>query len=369
MHGVKTTEKKRLPATPETALLPDALQMLQALPEAVMAVNAQEQVVFANHAALAFLGMGEKTLAAQMLPQLFGVAHPVIQALHLSMQGGQSLTLHDLEIVKKNVLSLSIIPMQSPDDLYLLSWRFDRLPVRNEWLSKLRASFKPAQMLAQMLAHEVRNPLAGIRGAAQLLGKSVTSDDDRALATLIEQETQRIMRLVDKVNVFDNTPRQEFKRINIHAVTDYVLQLAANGCAAQVELHSQYDPSLPDIDGHADGLTQAILNIIKNAAEAGATNITIRSFFDTTAAVHPETGARLPIVLDIQDNGQGMDAETAARLFEPCYTTKPQGDGLGLVIVSRIIDEHGGTIDVASAPGKTHFRLSLPMPRPLQEAR
>src|SRR5690606_30094506 len=138
--------------------------------------------------------------------------------------------------------------------------------------------------------HEVRNPLAGIRGAAQLLQKAGLAEDDLALARLIEEETQRISRLVDKVNVFDTVARSEFSTVNLNAVCERVAGLlrAAGGNAAAIE--ARYDPSLPEVDGHADSLVQAVLNLLKNALEAGADRVELRSFYDTAAALHPESG-------------------------------------------------------------------------------
>src|SRR5690606_7318930 len=153
-----------------------------------------------------------------------------------------------------------------------------------------------------------------------------------------------------------------FSTVNLNAVCERVAGLlrAAGGNAAAIE--ARYDPSLPEVDGHADSLVQAVLNLLKNALEAGADRVELRSFYDTAAALHPESGLKLPVTLEISDNGGGMDAETAARLFEPCFTTKPQGEGLGLTIVSRIVDDHGGAMTVASAPGKTVFRMCFPQP-------
>ena len=247
--------------------------------------------------------------------------------------------------------------------LILLSWRHDIVSLRDEWLDKIRQSFKPAQHLTRMLAHEVRNPLAGIRGAAQLLQKGTLNEDDQALARLIEDETLRISRLVEKVNVFDGVPQSEFVPLNIHAVSDHVVGLVRAGICADIKVDTKYDPSLPDISGHMDSLIQAVLNIVKNAAEAKAQHIVLRSYFDTASGFHPESGLRLPVVLEITDDGMGMDDKTISRLFEPCFTTKPEGEGLGLAIVSQIVDDHGGAMQVSSQPGATVFRIRLPMPQ------
>jgi len=364
MRGVKTKDVPVIvPMQQQAGAIPapdfSMLSVLQALPDAVLVLDAASQIVFANHAATDFLGMGEKSLTGKPLADILGGNHPVINSLTVA-QSGQGLTLRDLEIISKPVSSLSLVPMEDTP-VVVLSWRHDILPLRHDWIGKIRQSLKPAQQLTQMLAHEVRNPLAGIRGAAQLLQKAALHEDDLALARLIEDETQRISRLVEKVNVFDSVPRSEFSALNIHTVTDHVTSLVRAGICANIKVETRYDPSLPDIEGHADRLIQAVLNIVKNAAEANASVITLRSYYDTAAGFHPESGQRLPVTLEISDNGQGMDAQTAARLFEPCFTTKTQGEGLGLAIVSQIIDDHGGVVTVSSQPGATAFRISLPM--------
>lgn len=339
-----------------------ATALLDALPDAVLLVSTDGIIRFANHAALSFTGIGQKNICGKTLALLLGDTHPAVQALDTVIRHHQQLTLNDLSILGKAVNACSLTPMEDMP-MVLVTWRHDVIALRDAWLDKIRQSIKPAQHLTRMLAHEVRNPLAGIRGAAQLLQKGDLAEDDRALAKLIEDETQRISRLVDKVNVFDGVPQSEFAAINIHAVSDHVIGLVRAGICADIAVETRYDPSLPDILGHQDSLIQAVLNLVKNAAEAGATVIALRSYYDTAAGFHPDSGLRLPVTLEITDNGQGMDDKTIARLFEPCFTTKPDGEGLGLAIVSQIVDDHGGAMQVQSVPGATTFRIRLPLPQ------
>lgn len=357
MNGVKTYKKAE-----ERTRAPEATALLSALPDAVLAVRG-DAIVYANHAAMDFTGLGEKGLLGQRLPAVFGAAHPLCQAAQAAAAGGQNLALRDIELCGKPVARLSLSVLMGTEDTVLLSWTVDRLPLQSEWLTQQRTVMKPAQHIARMLAHEIKNPLAGIRGAAQLLQKSAPSEDDRALAVLIGNETQRILRLLAKVNVFDDIAMPEsFLPVNLHGITDHVADCARAGFAAGCQLRMDYDPSLPEIDGNHDALVQAALNLVKNAAEAGAREIILRTAFDLAPQYHPETGRRLPIILSVEDDGKGMSDETAARLFEPCYSTKPDGEGFGLVVVSRIVDNHGGMIGVSRKDGRTVFRLSFPVP-------
>lgn len=350
MSGLKETAKVlplvRAPETP-------ALAMLQALPDAVLAVMTDGRILFSNHGAQAFFGMGEKALTGRTLSALLGDD----SLAHESMLSGQAVTLHDITLAGKPVASLSAVPME--EGWFMLVIHPDTMLSKNGWTAKIKNSIKPAQHLARMLAHEIKNPLSGIRGAAQLLATSVQSQDDRELAELIAAETSRVFRLIDKVNVFDDAPQEQYAPVNLHSVLEHVEKIARSGFAG-VTIHRRYDPSLPDIYGHYDRLVQAVLNLVKNAAEAGAQEITLHTSYEMAAGFHPESHARLPVCIAIEDNGTGIDAETKKTLFEPYHTTKPGGDGLGLAVVSKIIDDHGGAVDVFSRPGKTTFKLNFP---------
>ena len=354
MRGLKENQKI-VPLKRTTA--PDVKAIFHALPDAVLAFDAGGEVVFSNHAAQAFFGFGDKGFLGKTIRDLLGDATPAQDVLKDLVQ---NVTLHDITVCGKRVSSLSVAPVPE-QGLCLLVLRHDAVPVRNEWVARIKRTLQPAQHLARVLAHEIKNPLAGIRGAAQLLAKSSLTPDDRELAELIDTETQRISRLIDKVNIFDDAPHAQYRAVNIHEVLEHVARLSESGFG--VKIATQYDPSLPDIHGHADSLVQAMLNIVKNAAEAlprEGGRVSIRTFYDTAAAFHPDSHVKLPICIDVEDNGCGIDAETLERLFEPYRTTKPQGEGLGLSIVSKIIDDHGGAIGVSSVAGRTVFKISLP---------
>ncbi|MBI1214628.1 MAG: PAS domain-containing protein [Alphaproteobacteria bacterium] len=345
-------------ASPET-MMP---AVLHALPDAVFVTDAAGAVLFANHNAQAFAGLGGARLMGRDIRAVLGVDNAATNTLK-TPQDGKSVTLRDLTLQGRAVESLCVVPMEE-QGLFLWSLRCAPVPVKSAWMANARRALKPAQHLARMLAHEIKNPLSGIRGAAQLLMRAPLSEDDKELAALIDSETQRIFRLIDKVNIFDDAPQGSFAPVNLHSVLGHVMRLASSGFAAHANISTQYDPSLPDIWGNEDRLVQALLNMVKNAAEAvgpAGGKITLRSYYDTAPGFHPESHARLPICINIEDNGAGLSAEAQRHLFDPYYTTKAAGEGLGLSIVSKIIDDHGGAIDVSSVPGRTVFKLSFPM--------
>ena len=221
--------------------------------------------------------------------------------------------------------------------------------------------------LGRALAHEVKNPLAGIRGAAQLLAAGA-SGEDAELARLIVDETERIRRLVDRVEAFSDARPPARRAVNLHAVLDRVRRLVASGAGDRVRFRERYDPSLPDALGDEDQLVQVVLNLVKNAAEAAGCAESPGQVTLATAWRHggrtPRTdgaGWRLtPLEVRVEDDGPGVDPALRARLFDPFVTGKPQGEGLGLTLAAKLTADHGGALDFTSEPGRTVFRLLLP---------
>jgi two-component system nitrogen regulation sensor histidine kinase GlnL len=231
-----------------------------------------------------------------------------------------------------------------------------------------RGAARSVTGMAAVLAHEVKNPLSGIRGAAQLLETSVV-EADRELTVLIRDEADRIRALVDRMEAFSEKPISR-TAVNIHRVLEHVRRLAQTGFADNVRFQENYDPSLPPVWGNRDQLIQVMLNLVKNAAEALAgAGIAHPEIVLTTGFQHgmriavPGTSERvnLPLYVAIRDNGPGIPEDISPHLFEPFVTSKSSGSGLGLSLVAKIIGDHGGLIEVDSKPGRTEFRLHLPV--------
>jgi len=222
--------------------------------------------------------------------------------------------------------------------------------------------------MAAILAHEVKNPLSGIRGAAQLLEISAPAAD-RELAVLIRDEADRIRAMVERMETFGEK-KLERQSVNIHRVLEHVRRLAGSGFASRVKFVETYDPSLPHVLGNRDQLIQVLLNLVKNAAEAIAGTerqdgeIHITTGFQHGVRLSASAGRtrpNLPIFVAVRDNGPGIPEDIRRHLFEPFISTKATGSGLGLALVAKITADHGGLIDVDSRPGRTEFRIHLPV--------
>lgn len=228
-----------------------------------------------------------------------------------------------------------------------------------------RRAARAAVGMAEMLAHEIKNPLAGITGAAQLLAMNL-SGGDRDLTDLIVAESRRIVALLDQVEAFGDLRPPALAEVNVHDILDRARKSAEVGFAAGMRIVEDYDPSLPPTQVDADQMIQVVSNLIRNAAEAagdGGGTIRLRSFYDRALRMRRAdgTGTSLPLQLEVIDDGPGIPPEIAAQIFEPFVSGRENGTGLGLALVSKIVSDHDGWIAVESAPGRTCFRISLPV--------
>ncbi len=229
-----------------------------------------------------------------------------------------------------------------------------------------RGAARTVTGLASMLAHEIKNPLSGIRGAAQLL-EGIVGKEDKSLTRLITDETDRIVKLVDRMEVFSDERPAPRDPINIHSVLDHVRTLAVNGFGKSVTFKESYDPSLPTVLANRDQLVQVFINLIKNSCEAmenvSDPQIVLRTAYRPgikISSLGSDKRISLPLEFVIEDNGAGISETISNHVFDPFVTTKSNGSGLGLALVSKIITDHGGVIEIESKTPGTAVRILMP---------
>ena len=360
------------PASSEPPRVPEAALILGALPVPVVLLDADNRFVYVNHAAEQFLGISAAQLAPLRLEDLVPSDSPVFLLVAYARKGEVTVADHDLTLegqrLHKPGITIQITPLiEMPGAVLLVMQDASAARALDRQLS-FRGAARTVTGMAAILAHEVKNPLSGIRGAAQLLEGSV-ADCDRELTWLIRDEADRIRDLVDRMEMFGEKPIER-QAVNIHRVLGHVRKLAQSGFAAHIRFGEVYDPSLPPVWGNRDQLVQILLNLVKNAAEAitGADNphgeIVLSTAFQhgmRVAIPGSRTRLDLPLIVTVRDNGPGIPEDIRPHLFEPFITSKPSGNGLGLSLVAKIVGDHGGLIEVDSRPGRTEFRLHLPV--------
>jgi two-component system nitrogen regulation sensor histidine kinase GlnL len=339
-------------------------------PEPALLIDGDGSLSAANEAAEALFGQGLGLLSRGRVAGALPPDSPLVGLIGRALDEGVRVREHAVEIALFGhpafEADCAATPLEGAAVLLTLHLRGGGLGAER---GADPAGLRSVVGLGRMLAHEIKNPLAGIRGAAQLL-KTGASAEDQPLAQLIVDETERIRRLVDRMEAFSDDAPPEREAVNIHRVLDRVRALVANGVADGLGLKERYDPSLPPTWGDEDQLIQIFLNLVKNAAEAahgrgdGRGEITVTTAWRPGIRVRGGDGRVLkgaPLEVKIQDNGPGVPALMRDHLFQPFVTSKASGAGLGLALCAKLVTGHGGLIDFESEPGRTVFRVLLPV--------
>ena len=340
------------------------------LPSALVTVDGEGVVVATNPAAEQMFSLSEPVFVGRRLKDILAPHATLLSLLEQVQSFGISLSKYGLDVALARGRTLHvdahITPLVERPDCVLILFHACSVAQRLDQQAAGRGSGRSVAALARTLAHEVKNPLSGIRGAAQLLEPYVTDDEDRGLVRLICEEADRICALVDRMDVFAERISLEREGFNIHAVLEHVRRIAENGFARHLRVQEFYDPSLPLVDGDRHRLIQVFLNLIKNAAEAAPRDggcVTIRTHYQhglRMATGGGEGRLELPITVEVRDNGRGVPDDIRPHLFEPFVTSKAKGSGLGLALVAKIVGDHGGIVNHAAEPGATVFRVRLP---------
>jgi two-component system, NtrC family, nitrogen regulation sensor histidine kinase GlnL len=338
------------------------------LPVPAVLIGADDTIAKVNSAGEGFLNASEKSVIGAPVWDLITVNTPIERAVARARANGTPLFVNDVDVGSGDhaplQCALQIAPLIGHPGAMILIISPRELAGRMTQNHSVKSAAKSAIGMAEMLAHEIKNPLAGITGAAQLLGMNL-DPQGLELTDLIVEESRRIVKLLEQVEQFGNLSPPDFQAVNIHDVLDRARRSALLGFGARMTIAEEYDPSLPLAWGDPDQLLQVVSNLLRNASEAAdinGGNICIRSYFEHSFRLRRSDGGghSLPLQIEIVDDGPGLPDNIRADVFDPFVSGRANGTGLGLALVSKIISDHSGWISVTSVPGRTVFRLSLP---------
>lgn len=348
----------------------EAADILSALGAATFVIDQQMRIRFANAATEQLFQSSLTTLIGQYIGEYLPVDGHIYTLIEQVLKEQAPLSEYgvglDTPRTGGRTMSVHVAPLIERRDAVVVSLQEQTRALKIGQQLEARSSVRSVTAMAALLAHEVKNPLSGIRGAAQLLEQNAQGDDV-SLTQLIRHEADRIVALVDRMEVFSDDRPLQTEAVNIHDVLEHVKRISENGFGAGIRYIEHYDPSLPPVHGNRDQLVQVLLNLIKNAAEVvpnvGGEIILSTAYQPGVRIQLPGTERRLqlPLVVSVTDNGPGVPDDIRPYLFDAFVSQKQNGNGLGLALVAKIVADHGGVIEFDTGTRGTTFRVMLPI--------
>jgi two-component system nitrogen regulation sensor histidine kinase GlnL len=349
----------------------DFTELLDALSTGLMVLDAHLCVVYANVGAQDLVGISLNQSRGHPIGELFAGPQPLVELLRRSLGNNETCAGHEFVLAPLNtvqaprgpvVVDITVTPLEGPiTGTHLLLELVDarqrqRIARGTELLSRVDGS----RLMVRQLAHEIKNPLGGLRGAAQLLDRELHDGGLKEYTTVIINEADRLRVLVDTMLGPAGPPRKQ--QLNVHEVCEHVYQLLRVEAGPAIQIERDYDPSVPEGKFDRNELIQALLNIARNAMQAlsGSGRIVLRTRALSNQNIGP-LRHRLVACLQVEDNGPGVPEDLHKTLFFPLVTGKPEGTGLGLTVAQDMVARHGGIIEFESRPGHTVFSMLLPL--------
>src|ERR1700722_4393150 len=343
-----------------------------ALPLPILVIGPRREILYANPAAEQFFDTGAAILTQQTPADLLPFGSPMFQLVEQARRRDASAAERDVDLSTpkhgERIADVTVTPLPDPSGTLVIALSERSLAQRMDRQLLARGAVRSMHGMAAVLAHEIKNPLAGIRGAAQLLEEAL-APDEREMTQLIIDETDRIRGLIDRMESFGDTRAFARHPVNIHEVLDRVRKVAESAFARGITILENFDPSLPPVSGDRDQLIQVFLNLVRNAVDAlpeKGGELTLTTGYRPGVKFGAGVGGErvsLPLEVTVRDNGSGVPADLLPHIFDPFVTTKPRGSGLGLALVAKIVGDHGGVIECDSISGRTIFRVLLPQSR------
>ncbi len=370
------THNAKLARFAQDTTLPAGYAVLDSLPYPVLLLDSDSCFYWVNHAAESFFQRSHAILVGSYLQELLPVDNALFPLLRRVQSNGNSISDQNIELISprvgRHLVDVQISVVDNPSSLFCLSLQPKALAERMRGMSSFKGAALSMSKISALLAHEIKNPLAGIKGAAQLLQMELP-ETGRELSELIVEETDRITKLLNRIEGMASDAPVSTGEVNIHEVLDHSIRITKASFGRHVDIVTKYDPSLPPIFADREMLVQAFINILKNASEAisKAGQITVStsySLYAYFAAIGGKKSVHLPLQIEITDTGSGIPVELQEIIFEPFISSKSSGSGLGLAMVASVISDHGGMVSANSRPGETVLTLNLPLQTSIYQA-